>query len=175
MAVKTITKLIEQSCQNGRMSFRDSFIGWINAVFDAAKSGCERISLSNEFHKTYQEAFEILLENGHEQPYLDILGEIYMSSGCAGKGQHFTPSNVALLMVSMNLAGIDLIKEPPDRLTTVCDPACGSGVTLLAACKVIDMRYGCPELERFHFTANDIDPVCSKMTAIHLALTSPHE
>lgn len=68
-----------------------------------------------------------------QEPFDDVLGPLYMelaSRGRSALGQFFTPSHISSMMAEITIGDV-----PPDdngSLYRVCDPACGSGVTLLA-------------------------------------------
>lgn len=105
-----------------------------------------------------------------DQPFGDHLGLAYMGMASRGgrqlMGQFFTPKVVATAMARINLHGVDLTG---DRIVRVIEPSAGSGVMLLAAMEVIAEEHGLDMLQRFSFTAIDLDPLCSLMTAAQLA------
>ncbi|EMA10026.1 N-6 DNA methylase [Haloarcula marismortui] len=70
-------------------------------------------------------------------------------------GQHFTPHNVCETMAE--IAGVGDGSDTNDR-QTVCDPACGSGRTLLVA--------GRKQPDAL-FVGQDKDPLCAQMTALN--------
>lgn len=67
----------------------------------------------------------------------DILGEIYMESGCGNKntGQFFTPFHLSEASAAMALAGWDGA-EP----IVLNEPSCGGGGMIIAAAKVLKDR-----------------------------------
>lgn len=67
----------------------------------------------------------------------DILGEIYMESGCGNKntGQFFTPFHLSEASAAMALAGWD-DAEP----IVLNEPSCGGGGMIIAAAKVLKDR-----------------------------------
>lgn len=105
-----------------------------------------------------------------EEPFKDILGLLYAElSSQGGKqllGQYFTPWNMAVLMARMNPSQINPGKV---GLTVQSDPACGSGVMLLAKANQVLEESGIEELRRWSFYACDLDGICARMTAIQLA------
>ena len=107
-----------------------------------------------------------------DHPWQDILGPTYMELGSHGQrnwlGQYFTPQVVAGAMARITLSGLDLNEFPPGRLINVMEPCAGSGVMLLAACEAIVDDFGAAALPRFSFTAIDLDPLCSTMTACQM-------
>lgn len=93
-----------------------------------------------------------------DRTWIDPLGDYYeLLAGRFKKsrlGQFFTPKDLCDLIAQMTLGGADWD-------TTVNDPCCGSGRFILAANRIVgDITY----------TAQDIDPICCKMTAINMAL-----
>jgi len=101
-------------------------------------------------------------------PFTDILGHCYMELAGRWKqtalGQFFTPQSLAVMMVSMYGGR----SASAGGLTTVIDPACGSGCMLLSYMQVIH-RMGQPgELKEFLFAGVDIDPLCADMTAVQI-------
>lgn len=90
-----------------------------------------------------------------EETRRDILGDVFMGAVSRGEnGQFFTPHSVCDLMADMTV-------EETHETISICDPAVGSGGTLLSASR--KAPFG-------RFTGVDIDHRCVKMTAINLAL-----
>lgn len=69
-----------------------------------------------------------------EDEFSDVLGEIYMESGCGNKniGQFFTPFHISLATAKVSLAGAD--GNSPIQLN---EPSCGGGGMLIAAAKAL--------------------------------------
>lgn len=102
-----------------------------------------------------------VLVNAMEKTGADILGDFFEGAVTFGEhGQFFTPESLCEVMARATLGD-----NPPEREDgqplRICDPACGSGRTLLAAAKLVPnaVLYGV-----------DVDERCTKMTAINLAL-----
>jgi type I restriction-modification system DNA methylase subunit len=98
---------------------------------------------------------------GMEKTEADILGDFFEGAITHGEnGQFFTPEPLCELMARMTLG-----ENPPEREDgeplRICDPACGSGRTLLAAGRLAPdaVLYG-----------TDIDHRCVMMTTINFAL-----
>lgn len=99
------------------------------------------------------------LVDAMEKTRADILGDIFQGSITYGeRGQFLTPEPIARMMAQTSLPS-----EPTDLegRRSVCDPACGSGRTLLA---VADIQ------PHWHFVGQDADLRCTRMCAINLAL-----
>lgn len=97
--------------------------------------------------------------------YDDILGRFYQRYFSRGRGgDYYTPWNVALLMAEI------LNPKPND---TLCEPAVGSGVMLLAAKYVIHKNYGWQEASKYgrKICAMDISSVAIQMCKIQIYLT----
>lgn len=100
----------------------------------------------------------VMLMDDAGQGYVDVLGEFFTLHITRGQnGQFFTPQHITDLMAQ--LTGNSEIKEV-DK--TVCDPACGSGRTLMSFAKFNGK-------ENYFFGA-DVDLICSKMCVINLCL-----
>jgi len=92
-----------------------------------------------------------------QEKHRDFLGEIYMANdfGNDFAGQFFTPYNLALMMAKMLMC----MNEKPEP--TINEPACGSGVMIIAAHEVN------PNIIA---VCQDIDFLCFKMAYIQLSL-----
>jgi hypothetical protein len=101
-------------------------------------------------------------------PFMDILGELYMSLGAGkkSKGQFFTPWTVATLLAG--IGGHDLPTKQKGELISACDPCCGSGVMMLALCAQRLRTDGVAALRQLSVTCCDIDPLCTRMAAAQL-------
>ncbi len=107
--------------------------------------------------------------------FYDLLGPLYMElanqGGRAKLGQFFTPWSIAAMMAAM--------QSPPassedERLLTAIDPACGSGVMMLALCSQVLMDHGPAALQSWSVSGIDLDPICSRMMAVQLIANCAH-
>lgn len=110
-------------------------------------------------------ALALLLQEA-ERNYVDLLGLVYMNLGQYDKkfAQYFTPPTIAAFIAEAMLDG----GEPPRRFI---DPACGSGVMLLAYAAAV--ARSAPEMlehNEIEFTGLDIDEICVSMTRLNLQL-----
>jgi len=127
-----------------------------------------------EFAKAEQEfteGFGILLKNVYpEQTYRDVIGDLYMGliGSDKGFGQFFTPWHIAKLMADLTIGTPELEQYTPQRPMTICDPACGSGVMLLAAASSLPRDF--IDEGRVAFYGMDIDPTCIKMARLNMGL-----
>ena len=105
----------------------------------------------------------------HRNEPRDVLGEIYHELNLYQEwnGQYFTPDYIGRLMAE--LIGPAMNEEPHDRVTTVLEPACGSGVLIIGkACAM--MKRGIDYRTRCLFVARDIDIRCVWMCYIQMVL-----
>ncbi|WP_126447965.1 N-6 DNA methylase [Sulfuricystis multivorans] len=127
-------------------------------------------TIPEEIRPKINEAVEVyadIVESS--KPFEDVMGPLYMELASRGGrqqlGQYFTPWDVASMMAQV-IAG----EKPEDtgRLLKVCDPACGSGVMLLAFAHHALFNWGEDALIRLSMTGCDIDAYCSRLTAVQL-------
>ncbi|MDP2234979.1 MAG: N-6 DNA methylase [Bacteroidales bacterium] len=150
--------------------FRD-FIDYTTACFlwngdkELAKTLKARYK---EDYSRFPDLFRALVQTmadniAEDMDWFDALGTLYEeishSSKASFLGQFFTPSTVCDFMAQIQQP-LDECNEKRTGLT-VNDPASGSGRTLLAFNKVAPGNY---------LIGQDLDPICTKMTAINLAL-----
>ena len=99
-----------------------------------------------------------------QKTFYDPLGKLYEVIKTNHKssllGQYFTPTNIVEMMTLMMNIG-----EGRGRMTTILDPASGSGRLGLSAATHA-MNKNIPTW----VTMGDIDPLCTKMTAVNMAL-----
>lgn len=102
-----------------------------------------------------------------EEPFMDIIGPVYMDLASRGArsqlAQFFTPWEIAEMMARMTVG-----EQPKDThaLHRVCDPACGSGVMLLAFANEVMKSWGEDSLRRLSVTGCDLDAYCARMFAV---------
>lgn len=117
--------------------------------------------------------FGVYTDAVEEMPFRDILGELFMRLDVksARAGQFFTPGHVAEMMASMQFNKeefLALVKEKGE--VSVCDPAVGSGVMLLAYAKVVHSGLGQWGLGKLRLYGMDIDQRCVHMCRIQLRM-----
>lgn len=106
-------------------------------------------------------------------PFRDILGEIFMRLDVksAAAGQYFTPFRIAEMMARMQFDRADFERLAAEKgCVSVCDPAVGSGVMLLAYAKVVREALGRQALSKVRFHGADIDERCVLMCRIQLRM-----
>lgn len=100
-------------------------------------------------------------------PSQDLLGDLYMELDMNSHwhGQFFTPYHIAQMIAMMTIGG----QESSDKPITITDPACGSGVLLIAAADAYKKNKTTKNLDLF-FIGQDIDPIVAKMCYIQLSI-----
>lgn len=95
-----------------------------------------------------------LLEYALREDIRDVLGEIYMESGCGSKitGQFFTPFHLSVLTAEMSLP--DII--PENEKIMLNEPSVGGGGMIIAAAKALKNR-GINYQKIMRVTAQDLD------------------
>lgn len=108
-----------------------------------------------------------------EEPFQDILGSLFMrlDVNSARSGQYFTPWNVAEMMARMQFNRNEFERQVEENgVVTVCDPAVGSGVMLLAFAKVVHEELGRRGTSKLRLYGADIDLRCVHMCRIQLRM-----
>lgn len=105
-----------------------------------------------------------------DQPpdFRDHLGTAYMAITQSDKflGQYFTPWPVAKFMADILCDPAEARARTPDNPLTICDPAVGSGVLLLAYAEALPWR--AIQEGRVAFFGQDKDPCCAHMAFLNL-------
>ena len=101
--------------------------------------------------------------------YRDLLGALYMrlEISNARAGQFFTPWEVAYFMAQLQFHDIGRVPTFDDPVR-VLDPACGSGVMLLAGAATLPPAWVERGLARF--VGVDIDPTCAAIARLNLRI-----
>jgi type I restriction-modification system DNA methylase subunit len=82
--------------------------------------------------------FDTLVNLAEENPFRDLLGELYMqlNMGSDALGQFFTPYHLAQLMAQMEIDLVEVQKLiSKNGYITVLEPACGGGANVIAVCE----------------------------------------
>lgn len=114
----------------------------------------------------FGELFARMVLSLEENPHQDYLGQLFMefNFGNVRAGQYFTPYNVAEMMAIITMGEG---KERPYE--TVNDPACGSGVMLIAAYNEMVKQKRNPNTELF-VVGQDVDFYIALMCYIQISL-----
>ena len=104
-----------------------------------------------------------------DMPFRDILGELFMrlDVNSVRAGQFFTPFPIAEMMARMQFSREDFEAQVAEKgEVSVCDPAVGSGVMLLAFAKVVHDELGRSGVDKLRLYGADIDERCVLMCRI---------
>lgn len=140
---------------------------------------------NEQFHNIMLTYFEVQKEQTARLGWYDAFGDLYMAlhTKGGGKGQYFTPMDVAQAVAEVNLSGAVYDDNmgtltPMGKRITVSDPAAGSGRLALAGytvmLRVMQQRWGWDyyrtAARRPYVCMEDLDYNCVKMQAINLAM-----
>ena len=117
--------------------------------------------------------FNLYLQTVEELPFRDILGTLFMrlDVNSVRAGQYFTPWPIAEMMARMTFDREEFLRLVKERgSVSVCDPACGSGVMLLAFGKVVHDALGRDGTNGLRLYGTDIDSRCVAMCRIQLRM-----
>lgn len=117
--------------------------------------------------ETLCEAFGDVLSRKMTDPFDDLFGETYMARVSPMTrqrlGEVYTPHAVAMLMARLSV-------RPPEsgRTLTLAEPACGSGILVLAFAEALEGL----GVSRLHLQvqATDLNPLATDMALINLGL-----
>lgn len=176
---KQIVEQIEK--MSGRYSPYNIFSDWVEMMAISIQNTCQQVhnSLWKQREKDYMdicgryekkeiiafgEMMGMLVITLDEQGPRDVLGEIYMESGCGSKytGQFFTPWHLSLLSAK-------LMDFSNDKVYTVNEPSCGGGGMILAVAAVMKER-GIDYQKMLKVVAQDLDWKAVYMTYVQLSL-----
>ncbi|MEI6809741.1 MAG: N-6 DNA methylase [bacterium] len=107
------------------------------------------------------------------EPFQDILGQLFMrlDVNSVRAGQYFTPYSIAEMMARMQFDKEQFTRLVEDKgVVTVCDPAVGSGVMLLAFAGVVHESLGRWGTDRLRLYGTDIDLRCVHMCKIQIRM-----
>lgn len=128
----------------------------------------ERELIVEIFSKTFALLSSVVYDNGN---FRDYLGEIFMRNNMANgkKGQVFTPFHISELMARITIGEKINDKVTDDKILTISDPCCGSGVMSLGALDVLK-SYGINYTRNCFIECSDIDIRCVHMAYLQLSL-----
>lgn len=117
--------------------------------------------------------FNLYVVAVEELPFRDILGTLFMrlDINSVRNGEFFTPFCIAEMMARMQFDRDGFEQTVRERGTfSVCDPAVGSGVMLLAFAKVVHDDLGREGTDKLRLYGSDIDVRCVNMCRIQLRM-----
>jgi hypothetical protein len=118
------------------------------------------------------EALTRLMEHARYS-FEDVPGNVYMELGLGDvyKGQYFTPFPVAQMMTAMTLNKTFIPPAPGEPPFKIHEPACGSGVMLLASMEWLEHHYpGSLDRGDVVFSGQDLDPTAVSMCRLNFRL-----
>ena len=118
------------------------------------------------------EALTRLMEHARYS-FEDVPGNVYMELGLGDvyKGQYFTPFPVAQMMTAMTLNKTFTPPAPGEPPFKTHEPACGSGVMLLASMEWLEHHYpGSLDRGDVVFSGQDLDPTAVSMCRLNFRL-----
>lgn len=178
MDIKIIENLSGITNLDAKVTF-DKLCDYIIGFFDPEGHAIEGWTFPKEVNDEFRRAAATLVKEYQkgieERGWCDPLGSTFeqlLGKFDAGnKGQFFTPECVCDLMADIALTEDEELPGPTwfcgafGRRHIASDPSAGSGRNLLA----IASKYaGKPRKDLPYFVAEDIDPLCCKMSAINL-------
>lgn len=171
---------------SGKYTPYQIFTDWITMLAIAIQNSCKLIhnKIYEEREETYKtiakrykaDELKTLADMGGalaailDDRFGDVLGEIYMSSGCGSKstGQFFTPYHLSYLTAKLAYENhINQLEE--DELIEINEPSTGGGGMMIAIAQVMkenNINYQ----KRLHVIAQDLDWNGVYMTYIQLSL-----
>jgi hypothetical protein len=175
-AAKEFVKALEGLAY--RRSRWEAFADWTILAASSIYNGihhdpvieAEYLAVANRYTADELRTMAMLLAltiDGLEVELSDFLGQVYEGSMLAneGHGQFFTPFSVSQMLAAMTFSG-DL---PANRIITISEPTCGAGGMAVAICSILRDRSF--DFQNYaYIEAQDIDPLCFRMTYIQLSL-----
>ena len=179
-AQENLARGFERNTVFGHMHAYDLYRVWLEAVWtllDAVhdpqgfRQGLDRYS--REQGEELGRLLGLYTQAVEQDPFRDILGELFMrlDVNSARAGQFFTPWSVAEMMARMQFDRARFKRLVEEKgVVTVCDPAVGSGVLLLAFANVVHDELGRWGTGKLRLYGNDIDIRCVNMCRIQIRM-----
>lgn len=179
-AKKGFLKLVNGFYGNNKHEvFRDfvemSAISIRNSFEKSEKLELDYLIIAKKYKKEELEDFASMLAItalGLEISHNDFLGSMFQELELhnTNTGQFFTPYHVCLMMAKMMVdTGETQKKVSLNEITTINDPACGAGATLIAVDQILK-EAGINPAYNAYFMAQDIDKMACCMCYIQLSL-----
>lgn len=180
-AKKEIVKIIKS--MSGRYSAYDIFSDWVemcalslqNSVYlihnglwkKREQQYLDIVKKYSQAEGTQMQKMFSLLVSAFEEEMSDVLGEIYMESGCGNKntGQFFTPYHLAVATAQVGVPK-DISEDNPFWMN---EPSTGGGGMIIAAAQVLRDR-GLNYQRCMNVVAQDLDWKGVYMTYVQLSL-----
>lgn len=197
ITASSISSSIEKLCQSSKVSSspKDVFTDIVQVSFNflfnqefmrqARPRGMNRLYLNSYYKElshykndlkswgTLQaimmDYFKLVKES---EPFTDILGEIISPFTNLSLAQHLTPWDVAKVLSSLNIQGVEKFVEKQEKFSIGDITGCGAGTLLLASLNHIDSEYGDEALRLAEIVALDKDPLMCMTTIVQIELAS---
>lgn len=177
---KELLKGFESSRIFSHMHPYDLYRQWLEAVWAMLEMWRDPEAFKAATGKlTYEQGselgrlFNLYVSAVEEMPFADILGELFMrlDVNSVRAGQFFTPFPIAEFMAKIQFDKETFMEAAKEKgCVTVCDPACGSGVMLLAFAKVVHDALGREGTSKLELYGMDTDIRCVNMCRIQLRM-----
>ena len=174
--IKQFEKLFDSLCRT-RPKYTvwyDIIQMWTYAISNSCSYQQDRedryLAISKSYSKdeliTICELYATVIFAFEENREQDFLGQVYMNYGFGDhkKAEFFTPYEIARLM--SNVVGYDC--DPKKGYAVINEPACGSGVMLIAYVNKLIRENQSPHTKAL-FVANDANPCIAMMCYIQLS------
>jgi len=177
---KELLKGFESSRVFGHVHPYDLYRQWLEAVWamleawrDPEAFRAATGKLTHEQGSELGRLFNVYVKAVEDMPFSDILGELFMrlDVNSVRAGQFFTPFPIAEFMAKVMFNKDTFMGQVQEKgCVTVCDPACGSGVMLLAFAKVVHDALGREGTGKLELYGMDTDIRCVLMCRIQIRL-----
>ena len=125
--------------------------------------------MNRHSEKTRQQFLEMtaVLMDTYENGFDDVLGDIYMKSGCGNGhlGQFFTPYHISQLTAAAGLETQLHQNQQDDGIIRLNEPSTGGGANIIAAAEYLHNK-GIDYQKRLRVVAQDLDWLAVYMTYI---------
>jgi hypothetical protein len=175
-----LLKGFESSRVFSHMHPYDLYRQWLEAVWAMLEMWRDPEEFKTKTCKfTYEQGselgrlFSLYVYAVEDMPFADILGELFMrlDVNSVRAGQFFTPFPIAEFMAKVHFDSDTFMNQAKEKgSVTVNDPACGSGVMLLAFAKVVHDALGRDGTNKLELYGMDTDIRCVHMCRIQLRL-----
>lgn len=106
------------------------------------------------------------------EPFTDVLTELYGQYLGYDKGQHMTPSDLSALLVELSLAGIKEQMNGENAIVIGDPTGCGTGAMILASIKHIYEKHGKEFLGYCDFVGVELDRTLAMATVVQVEFGS---
>lgn len=181
-AKEQMIKIIES--MSGKYSAYSIFREWVECSALAIQNSCslfhdklwqsreeQYLNIMKKYDEDERHLFTellYLLTEAFEEKIEDVLGEVYMKSGCYSKqlGQFFTPYHLACLMAQTQFQHTHFNEND---VIEINEPSTGGGANIIAVCEVIK-NTGVNYQKILRVIAQDLDWLAVYMSYVQFSL-----